>query len=184
MRFLIVIIVLVNSCLIAQELDFYKEDLTFRLNKNYFKVDGLYWFANHSDQNIKSIIYFPFSEGIENIDSVEVFNLTKGQSGRKLNKHKMGISFLLEAAPNDTLIYNIKYNQKITCDSVQYILLTTKYWNKPLETAEYKLIIEDSLKLTGSSYEPDKFYKIDGQEILYWRKQKFMPQKDFIFHFK
>jgi hypothetical protein len=149
-------------------------------------VDANYWFANQSDKNCEKIIYYPFGNSTEKeqVDSVEVYNISQNIVPRVINHNNNGFSFLLGIAARDTAVYHIKYIQKITSDSVKYILISTRQWNKALDNAEYKLIVDKKIKLTRFSYKPDKEYDIEGKKIYYWKRNDFMPASDMVFHFK
>ncbi|MGD1047075.1 MAG: hypothetical protein ABR936_17360 [Bacteroidota bacterium] len=170
----------------SQELSFYKEDITFTLDRKHFTVDAFYWFANQSDKNYEKIIYYPFgnSSEKEQIDSIEIVNVSLNIIPTIIDHDKNGFSFLLGIAARDTAVYHIKYIQNITCDSVKYILISTQQWNKALDHAEYKLIVDKHIILTKFSYKPDKVYDINDKKIYYWARSNFMPTSDMIFHFK
>jgi hypothetical protein len=168
----------------GQRADFFKEDLTFRLDSVYFDVDGFYWFANHSNKPVISNIFYPFpyNAGSE-IDSVRLYDISAGQKPRYRKEDNNGISFVLHVAPLDTVLFQIGYRQKLNSDSVVYILKTTKGWGKPMNWAEYKLIVPDYITIKEFSYPPDKTYKIEKNKIYYWKKLNFMPNMDMVFHF-
>ncbi len=148
-----------------------------------FDVDGYYWFANNSSGFVNSEIFYPFPHHKENeIDSIRLFNLTTGKE-TKFTIEQNGISFNLIIAPFDTVLFQIGYRQKLNCDSVVYILRTTKGWGKPLKLAEYKLVTPKTFLVKNISYPPDKKYEIDKYRIFYWKKENFMPDKDMIFYF-
>jgi hypothetical protein len=83
----------------------------------------------------------------------------------------------------DTVLFQIGYRQKLNSDSAIYILKTTKGWGKPMDWAEYKLIVPDYMSIKKFSYSPDKTYKIEKNTIYYWKKLNFMPNEDMIFYF-
>jgi len=56
--FTLTIILLACSGLWAQ-IDFFKEDLQFELNENFFTVTGDYYFRNTSDHDIKATLFYP-----------------------------------------------------------------------------------------------------------------------------
>lgn len=173
-----------TSFTFGQRTDFFKEDLTFRLDSVHFDVDGYYWFANHSDKPISSEIFYPFPYYTGGkIDSVRLYNISAGQKTRFRMEGINGISFILHIAPLDTVLFQIGYRQKLNSDSAVYILKTTKGWGKPIDWAEYKLIVPDYLSIKIFSYPPDKSYKIDNNTIYYWKKLNFMPDEDMIFYF-
>ncbi len=170
----------------CQDLSFFKEDITFTIDNRHFTVDGFYWFTNQSNMGCENIIYYPFgnSSEKEQVDSVEVYNISQNIIPKIINRSKNGFTFLLNIAGGDTVVYHIKYVQTVACDSVKYILTSTQQWNKALDRAEYKLMVDTLTKLTGFSYKPDKVYDIDGKKIYYWKRSNFMPASDMIFHFK
>lgn len=184
MKKLLFILFFLCPAVFAQRADFYKEDITFRLNKVYLDVEGYYWFANHSDKQVHSNIFYPFPyyKGGE-VDSIRLYNISAGQRTRYNLESVNGISFDLFIAPHDTVLFQIGYRQKLTGDSAVYILRTTKGWGKPLVHAEYKLIVPIDLKIINFSYPPDKLYKIELENIYYWKMDSFMPDKDMIFYF-
>jgi len=186
MRSILILLFLIGSAVRGQDLSFFQEDITFTLDKNYFSVDGYYWFANQSNKICESMIYYPFgiSSEREKVDSVEVYNISQNAIPKIINRSKNGITFLLSIAGMDTAVYHIKYIQTIAGDSVKYILTSTQKWNKALDNAEYKLMVDTRIKLTGFSYEPDKVYNIEGKKIYLWKRSNFMPASDMLFHFK
>jgi hypothetical protein len=186
MKSILLFLFFFSPSIYGQEISFYREDITFALDRNHFTVDAFYWFANQSDRNCEKIIYYPFgnSSEKEQVDSVEVCNISQNIIPKIVNRSKNGFSFLLGIAARDTAVYHIKYIQKIASDSVKYILISTQQWNKALDNAEYKLIVDKQIKLTKFSYKPDKVYDIENKNIYYWKRSNFMPKVDMIFHFK
>lgn len=169
----------------GQEVSFFKEDVNFWLFPDRFKVDGYYWFANGSNENITKLMFYPFGNNNgERVDSVVVSDMERGIGGKIVNRTEKGISFLLEINARDTVAYHVRYDQGIGSDSVKYILMTTRLWEKPLESAEYKLMAGEHVQLTKSSYEPDRIYSIAGKKIVYWNRKDFLPAADLVFHFK
>jgi hypothetical protein len=186
MKSVFIILFLFHPYIYAQELLFYKEDIAFTLDRNYFRVDGFYWFANQSDMRCENIIYYPFgnSSEKEKVDSIEVYNISQNTIPKITNRDLKGFTFLLDIAGRDTEVYHIKYFQKIASYSVKYTLLSTKQWNKALDHAEYKLIVDKQIELTSFSYKPDRVYDINDNKIYYWARSNFMPKSDMVFHFK
>jgi hypothetical protein len=184
MKLIFFILLVFTSFFYAQRADFFKEDITFRLVNNYFGVEGYYWFTNHSGKQVNSNIFYPFpSISGKSIDSIYVFNITAGRQTYFINEDNNGISFNLSLAPLDTVIFQIGYRQKLNGDSAVYILKTTQGWNKPLESAEYKLIAPSTLNIRKFTCQPDTVYKIESYKIYYWKKKDFMPENDMMFYF-
>jgi hypothetical protein len=128
----------------GQRADFFKEDLTFRIDSVHFDVDGYYWFANHSGKPVVSDIFYPFPYYAGGkIDSIRLFNISAGQKTKFRLEGNNGISFIMHIAPLDTVLFQIGYRQKLNSDSAVYILKTTKGWGQPMDWAEHKLIVPD-----------------------------------------
>lgn len=177
---------LLASRAVGQEVNFFKEDITFRLTTEFFYVDGTYWFSNPSNRKAEELIYYPIPVAGKNnpVDSIDFFDITQGVQPQISKRKEAGFNFILAIAAHDTALYHIAYRQKLNGDSAMYILRTTQAWNRPLEYAEYRLMIGDSIDVTGFSYDPDKVYTIEGNKIYLWKRVDFMPEKDFVIHFK
>lgn len=173
------------SNVIAQSVDFYREDITFRLSDTKFQVDGIYYFYNNTDQKQKNLIYFPVKPICANnkIDSIQVINLSKMKVVSISQKTANGFIFVLEANAQDSTLYQIKYQQDICSDSAIYILKSTQKWGKPLVAGQYKLIVPNSIKINHSSYEPDKKYYFNDFYVYAWQERDFYPNRDMIFKF-
>lgn len=186
MKTLAMFFVLLNSQAFCQELAFTNENIKFRLTRTYFYVDGTYWFVNLSDHETTRLIYYPLPtiDQSDTIDSVDIFNITEGTRPEISSKTKSGFSFILSLRNHDSVIYHIAYRQKVSGDSAVYILRSTQAWNQPLKSAEYMLHVDDAIDVTTFSYDPDKTYDIAGRRYYLWKRDDFMPAKDFVVHFK
>jgi hypothetical protein len=177
-------ILFICTSLAGQQISFDKEDITFYLDSEFIKVVGNYWFSNQTNELIESDIYYPFPHSAgKAIDSISVYNLSKVQELPFQRENKFGLSFYLITEPSDTVICQIKYRQALNSDSAVYILESTKSWNLPLNFADFKLVIPDSLNITKFSYPPDKSYEIEKFKIYLWKRKNFMPDQNMIFHF-
>ncbi len=169
----------------SQELEFFGENIIFELNDGIFKVTGTYYLCNTGDKEIKQILYYPFpvdSQYYGDINSIRIsskdslINITRRDKG--------GIYFGLEIQPYKATEYIITYQQILLNNRAEYILETTKKWKRPLETAKYKLIIQDNLEITGISYEPDSVLTENNNLIYLWNKKDFMPDMNMIIEFQ
>lgn len=184
MKKFFLLIIILSPLVCGQRVDFFKEDITFRLFNAQFYVEGYYWFANNFDKPVSSSLYYPFPNySGEKIDSIYLYNISAGQKSGFTWESRNAISFKLYIEPHDTVLLQIGYRQSLTADSAVYILKTTQGWGKPLVNAEYKLLVPQSIKIKKFSYPPDKSYFIENQKIYYWKKDNFMPKRDMIFYF-
>ncbi len=172
------------SCVGAQTLSFLGEDIAFYLNGESFTVDGYYWFSNPSGCGTQARVFYPIACQMGPVDSIVVADMSHSRYGDIVDSGSAGFSFRLDVGSGDTVVYHIAYRQRISGDSAAYILRSTLTWNKPLEWAEYKLVVDSSLIVTRCSYDPDKVYTIADRTIYYWKRVQFMPDKDMVFHFR
>ena len=155
------------------ELHFVNEYIDFSVKENYFTVNGVYVFVNTSSDRRVNEIAFPFALSNDSTEIIRVFNLSQGkQIDYKI--YNKSILFKLEIANNDTLDVNISYRQLLKKEN-SYILLSTAYWNSPLENAVYSFTMNGINTNYSFSYKPDTL--IDN--TYYWERINFMPDKDF-----
>ncbi|MCD6112970.1 MAG: DUF4424 family protein [Bacteroidales bacterium] len=169
----------------SQNIEFYKEDLSFEIKNNYFYVDGIYHFCNVSDKPLKNILLYPFPQdsAYGHIDSVQIEEIgnKKNVLIRYNNKNAL---FKVNLESYGIKKYKIAYRQKLLEQKAEYILTTTQQWNKPFENASYKLIVPKSLEIDSISYKEDSIKIIQDKIYYFWKKKNFMPYKNFIVYFK
>jgi hypothetical protein len=169
----------INFYSLAQnELEFVEEDITFEITDSIFKVKGIYYF--HSSTESYYPISFPFP--VESIYSkpfnISVKNLSsKNNINYEINKDTSSIFFRPMIKGTTSLL--ISYSQELYSNIAKYVLLSTNAWDKPLEKANYKLVVEPNLKIEVFSYKPDNTIEVDNKKIYLWNKVNFRPRKDF-----
>lgn len=168
----------------GQDIQFYREDITFELSKEYFKVNGNYYFRNLNFDPVKTKLIYPFptDSAYGSADSVFALDvLTKDDKLIKLTSKAAAIELTIN--PFDTTVLNIGYKQKLKSDRAEYILTTTKGWGKAFESVKYNLVTDTSLVIRSFSYEPDTSYLNDDKYFYQWEKKAFLPERDFIIMF-
>jgi len=170
--FLIFLFVPLN--LLAQhKLEFIGEKIDFAINRDRFSINGIYYFLNSSEQEIKQTILFPFSKNTDSIIVKRVFNLTYSEnlSFQELNN---AVAFKVLVLPNDTVKVNIAYSQNTVKENI-YILESTQTWGQALEKADYSLEFESSVLIDSLSLKPDTLIN----NVYLWRKLDFYPNDNF-----
>ena len=179
------LLVIPFSSLFAQDIDFYREDISFELVDGYFKVNGKYYFRNPTEDIINSgLIYpFPIDSCYGAVDSVLAFDMIRNKDNLKQTTNKAAvIGLYLE--PFDTTVINISYRQELKNNKAEYILTTTQSWGKEFEVANYELMCDSCLEIEFISYYPDTILTLNNKHIYYWSREKFMPDKDFTIFFR
>jgi hypothetical protein len=175
---------IISSFCIGQNINFFREDITFHLDSASFVVEGYYWFLNPSSEMVNRVILYPFPRRgkDEIIDSTDVLEVYNSSTKKIIDLTENGFYFPVSINPKDTALYRIRYRQKVLSDSVKYILRSTQAWGKPLETAEFKLVTDTAISIIRFSYPPDKTYNINKKKIYYWKRTNFLPERDMVFH--
>lgn len=156
---------------------FFEEHIDFSLDSNYFCINGIYSFLNKNNSDINQQIIFPFAEEVAEIDSIRVVNLYLDRKIDFIRKDNF-IGFPIYIPANDTIDVNIFYRQKTSAKN-KYIITSTQYWRKPLETAVYTLSVDKNVKIKSFSYLPDSVNEFDNNKLYIWEKHNFMPKNDF-----
>lgn len=169
----------------SQKIEFFSEDLIFKLQQDIFEVDGLYFFRNITDSEVRQVLFYPFPD-VKKYGEISFVSITmQGDTASMLlNQTERGAFFKLKLKPTEEAAYHIIYRQKLKTNEARYIIVTTQKWGKPFETADYRLEFPDTLRLTEISIEPDSTFRTDNQNIYLWHRQKFMPTVDFEFEFE
>jgi len=156
---------------------FPSEFIDFRIDNQYFSINGIYTFVNRTNKYINNAISFPFAVKTALIDSIKIINL-KNLKTVQFKKYEHDIYFDLQMLPYDTIEYNIFYRQALAKKNT-YILTTTNTWGAPLKNAVYSLTTIKNIKIISFSYEPDSSKSDSIKTTYFWHKQNFLPQTEF-----
>lgn len=156
-----------------QSLQFFGEKLDFSIDQNRFSVNGIFYFANNTGEVIRKSILFPFSKNSDSLTVKRIYNLTYREriAYQKLNN---AIAFQIIVLPSDTVKLNIAYSQSTDKENV-YILESTKTWGQKLKWADYSLIVDNSVQIDSVSLKSDSI----NNDVYYWTKKNFYPEKNF-----
>lgn len=174
------LIVAVTLNIKSQQVDFFREDLKFRLDNHYFEVTGDYYFRNASNSCASLMLIYPFPSDTAvfgKVDSVKCVDLSDGHSHMDtVNAEYM--LFSITIAANESKVYQISYRQQLLGNKALYILTSTQRWAKPFEEVSYKLITENVF-VDSISYIPDRVEVFPDSTTYYWKKKYFMPDRNF-----
>ena len=92
MKKVINIFLILSTSIFSQGVKFFGEDITFRLDQEYFIVGGIYWFYNETDKPVEKIIYYPFPADYAagEVDSVSIYNITEKREEIALENSENG----------------------------------------------------------------------------------------------
>jgi hypothetical protein len=167
----------------GQQLSFYRENITMKIQGQNFYVSGTYYFSQ-DQSGIKQLYYpFPVNDLLGNPDSVYLFDLTNNAPIEPTVQDSSGLLFLADFSKYSDLSIQISYRQPLFGNKAEYILETTKVWGKPFREATYQLIIPKSLIITRFAIAPDDFIVTDQEKIYTWKKYNYMPERNMVFEF-
>lgn len=169
----------------GQKMDFFSETLTFRLQHDRLEVDGLYFFRNNTDTELRQVLFYPFPD-VEKYGEVSFISITRQSdtASALINQTRNGARFGVKLAPGEEAAFHIIYRQELISGEAKYIIVTTQKWGKPFETAAYRLEHPFDLKLTAISISPDTTFQTTEKHVYLWSRQIFMPEVDFEFTFE
>jgi len=168
----------------GQNLSFFAEDLHFYLNEKSFEVDGLYYFRNNTDKEIKQMLFYPFPDIAKygDIDFIKIHIQGDTTSMLAMQSTK-GSLFKVKIPAKGEVAYQINYQQRCKTNLAKYIITTTQQWNKPFEFANYSLTFPTSIIIDSISIPPDSVLNLEGENKYLWTRKNFMPIIDFEFDF-
>ena len=164
----------------SQNISFISEKIEMTVNNSDFTVDGEYIFINENDRLAVTSLYYPFkiTKDIKFPDSISI--LDKKDYTIKYSRGKEGIFFTIKTLSKDTSSFKAFYRQEDSIPRAEYILTTTKDWNKPLQKAEYVIKLPISLNLKYISFKPDSIELTPSFKTYYITKKNFMPKTNLI----
>lgn len=160
----------------GQSVQFASENLTVSVLDSCCTLDGVYSFVNQGPVAARWSIYYPLlnTKALPFPDSISISdNATHDQL--QFEKTGDGVLFALEVQPRHTRRIRIWYRQRTPARTFEYILTTTKAWGKPLELAEFHIIVPDSLRLISCSPAFDARERKGLRTIYHIKKTTFMP---------
>jgi hypothetical protein len=168
----------------GQNISFYAEDLNFYLNQSSFEVDGLYYFRNTGDTEVKQMLFYPFPD-IEKFGEITFIKVhAVGDTTSMLaTQSSKGALFRVKIPPHKEVVYRINYGQKIISNQAKYIITSTQRWGKSFELADYSLTFPNHIPVDSFSITPDSIARIEDSLKCFWHRKNFMPEVDFIFEF-
>ncbi len=167
------------------QIEFFKEDLQFELNKNFFTVAGDYYFRNIGDHDIKATLFYPIPRDslLGYYDSVKVTYSSQQTDSPITIRKENGFFFNVEINSKTSAKYSVSYRQKLLGNKAKYIFTTTNTWGKPLECANFRLSFPKNIRIDSISIIPDSLMEIDEVYTVFWTRENFMPGKDFVILF-
>ena len=183
-QILFILLFLCADFAVGQRIEFFKEELVFTIDSSCFSVNGDYYFRNPSKSSRTFTVLYPVSktEGYKPIDTILVYDVSEPNKPLKVGINDSIASFTLSFLPFSEKCVKIFFKQHHGGSRAKYILLTTRKWQRPLESASYSLITPKGITVSHFSIPPDKSEDFGQTRLYYWTRTNFMPDRDFVFY--
>ncbi len=169
-------------------LEFIQEELEFKLDQDWFKVNGNYWFSNNTGNVVIRQLFFPIPADSLNAPAERVKLKLKdplpGQKVKILSVSQQGFWFELSLPAQTIAECHISYRQKLKGNSARYVLRSTQSWGKPLELAKYTLITSNKLQVLKLTLSDPEISVRGGRRCFRWEYQNYLPDTDFEVEFR
>jgi hypothetical protein len=155
----------------APQIDFYKENVVIDILNDRVSVVGLYYMKNLTGIDKQVTFFYPFP-----VDSFHAYPDII-LIDYPFSKDTAGIYFDLSIPAHKADSFKVLYQQKLTGRQCRYITLTTRQWQKPIQSAAFTVIAPEFLKL-NINYPVKGRETIDDTVFYYIRLKNFFPGAD------
>jgi hypothetical protein len=167
----------------SQGFSFFRESITMKITEKAFYVTGIYYLKDHPGKSRVLINPYPANSDLGNVDSVNIYNLSSNKAIIPKKNNNKGTLFTVEFGPDSILMIQISYKQALLGMHAEYILTTTRNWGKPLQQANYQVIVPYELHISRFSIPPQDSTISEKETIYYWEKSNYLPSVDLRFDF-
>jgi hypothetical protein len=167
---------------------FDREKIEIRSGDGRIQVHGVYHYRNRFPLPLTFSLGLPFPMDATHLapsDYSVSECLADGTAGQEIRTHKYhgNVVFRLWFAPSQEKWIRVDYTQPLMVSNARYILLTTQKWQRPLDSGEYILHLDEGNELVMSNYPTHKSEDAGGRTLSF-TKSNFFPQEDWIFSWK
>ena len=160
---------------------FYREYVTVEPSRGRTSVSALYYFRNTSDRPVQQLISYPFPVDRFHLypRTVRVWEKTAdGLRPMGFVHRERSVRWSMRFGPGEEKVVRVDYTQEIRRPHARYIVTTTKYWERPIDLAEFEFRVPASLDSVRLSFDPDR-RSVSGDTVIYYmRREQFMPDDD------
>ena len=176
----ILFIVLPYNIILCQPLQFAKEKIEVKIYNDYSVVTGKYTFNNVSKNDLGTTLFYPFPVNSSYFYPDTISICDQDNKSTSFAKSSTGIYFVIKVPADSEAVIKVKYSQRISSDTMKYILTSTQNWIHPLEKAEYQIVLPKEFDLKDISIKPYEKDSSSTNNIYIINKQNFMPETDLI----
>ena len=165
----------------AQTPIFLGENLVFYVSDSLCVMRGAYHFLTPSDEAVKTRLFYPFpaKEQLPFPDMIAVRSIETGENLAIMRAEK-GMSFVLDIDAVSEANIHVEYWQAAEDHIFEYILSSTRAWNRSLEWANYEIHVPDHLQLEYCSLDIDTSWVEIEKKVYSISRENYLPEKELI----
>ncbi|OGB70091.1 MAG: hypothetical protein A2Y94_01990 [Caldithrix sp. RBG_13_44_9] len=163
----------------AQNIQFQGEQIEIKIRDDQVQVTGTYYLYNPASYPLSRTLYYPFvvDARLEYPDSIHVSLSTVDQS-LVYRSESDGIFISIPFLPEQLITLTVFYSQKTLANQFEYILTSTREWNRTLQFASYIIQIPKDKQLIHISLDYQEIQDQDNYQIYYISRSDFMPPEN------
>ena len=170
---------------LGRSVDFLYEKIILEIEPRELTVTGLYRFQNRFpfEVTLPMLYPFPVDEYQDFPHEISTKSITaEGEQPLEFawRRNDNAIRLNVSAEGKSSTEMRVTYSQRLKGKQARYILTNTKAWGKPLESADYELILSENLKINSISFPFDRAQNVAGKRYYFLHKEHFMPDVDLI----
>jgi hypothetical protein len=142
-------------------------------------VEGVYVFRNELPEPVTVPLFYPFP--VDSIHPWPTWIVVCSQEGDDLpfsRPRSDGILFRVTLPADGIAAVRVAYEQPSLDHAGCYILTTTSAWERPLEVAEFEVIVPGEINLEAMAYDADELTREQDAEVHRFTRHRFMPTRD------
>jgi hypothetical protein len=169
----------------SQLVQFFQEEIQIQVLGGSCILTGVYHFRNITAEPVAQELLYPFParKDLPSPTEVEARDLTTGVR-LPVKRVQRGATFTLVLPPRGEVVCSVSYVQPTPAGRMEYPLISTQHWGRPLEHATYAVIVPNGYVIHALSIPADTTWKSSSTLTYMSRKVNFMPTRDLTFRWE
>jgi hypothetical protein len=160
-------------------LHFAREEIRMDVHPGAVEITGMYHFTNTLPNPASAVIFYPFP-----LDSFHAYPDSVSIPGYEFERSDSGVSFKMRFRPQVEDSFLAYYRQPLRGRQARYIVTTTRVWKRPIDQAQFCIVVPADFKDVKLSYKPDAVSRTDSTVTYSFTQRRFYPDKDVIVTWK
>jgi hypothetical protein len=177
-RHLVILLGLVLACRrpgTPEPIRFCREEVWLSVRPGTLEVRATYHFTVRARQPLGAVISYPFS-----IDSTCRYPDSVDIAGYRLTRNDSAATFTMHFQPGREDSFSAYYRQLLLGRNARYIVMTTRKWREPIDTARFRVTAPAEFAELELSYDPDSVVRRESLVDYYFTRRRFWPDRDVV----